>query len=138
MEDNKLEIVISPGSVSHSSTSCDEWMRKMAAEIEGETGGNYQHEWLQVPRVPSAFRRIEKNMNCYDPSMVSLGPYHHGKLELREMEELKLPMACQFVRDCKVPFEAMWRKVKELNIDAIRGEPSKSQRSSFSDKKEAR
>ncbi|KAJ6332130.1 hypothetical protein OIU76_010506 [Salix suchowensis] len=27
-------------------------------------------------------------------------------------------MACQFVRDCKVPFEAMWRKVKELNIDA--------------------
>ncbi|KAB5551724.1 hypothetical protein DKX38_009035 [Salix brachista] len=115
MEDNKLEIVISPGSVSHSSTSCDEWMRKMATEIKGETGtGNYQQEGLRVPRVPSTFRRIEKNENCYDPSMVSLGPYHHGKHELKEMEELKLPMARQFVRDCKVPFEAMWREVKEL------------------------
>ncbi|KAB5551723.1 hypothetical protein DKX38_009034 [Salix brachista] len=118
MEDNKLEIVISPGSVSHSSTSCDEWMRKMATEIKGENGGNYQQEGLKVPRVPSTFRKVDKNNSCYDPSVVSLGPYHHGKHDLKEMEELKLPMARQFVRDCKVPFEAMWSKVKESNIDA--------------------
>ncbi|KAJ6741717.1 hypothetical protein OIU85_015858 [Salix viminalis] len=119
MEDNKLEIVISSCSVSHSSTSCDEWTRKMRTEMKRETGGNYQHQGLKVPRVPSTFRRNEKNKNCYDPSVVSLGPYHHGKQALMEMEEfIKFPMACQFVRDCGISFEEMLSKVKELNIDA--------------------
>ncbi|KAI5583732.1 hypothetical protein BDE02_06G035000 [Populus trichocarpa] len=118
MEDKKLEIVISSGSVSHSFTSCDEWMRKMTTEMTEETGGDYQQKGLKVPRVPSTFRKIEQNKKCYDPSMVSLGPYHHGKQELKEMEELKFPMARQFVRDCEMPFEAMWSKVKELKIAA--------------------
>ncbi|KAG5242581.1 UPF0481 protein [Salix suchowensis] len=118
MGDNKQETVTSPGSVSHSFTSCDEWTRKMTAETKGETGGNNQHEGPKVPRVPSTFRRIEKKEKCYDPSVVSLGPYHHGKEELKEMGELKFQMAGQFVRDCGISFEEMLSKVKELNIDA--------------------
>ncbi|KAH6758070.1 hypothetical protein C2S52_023081 [Perilla frutescens var. hirtella] len=38
-------------------------------------------------RVPPRLR--EKNEQAYDPSIVSLGPYHHGQPQCREFEELK-------------------------------------------------
>ena len=43
----------------------------------------------QIPKVP-LFMRID-NQKCddYDPKVVSLGPYHHGKLEVNFVEEFK-------------------------------------------------
>lgn len=44
---------------------------------------------------------IESNKDCYDPLIVLIGPYHHGKLELKAFEKLKIPIALKFLRAYK-------------------------------------
>jgi len=41
---------------------------------------------------------VEANKDCYDPLMVSIGHFCHGKAEMKEMKNTKLMMARQFVQ----------------------------------------
>jgi hypothetical protein len=61
---------------------------------------------------------IEVNKDCYDPLMVSIGPYHHGKPELKEMENIKLMMARQFVQQSEELVEDLYDKVAEVSNEA--------------------
>ncbi|CAA2961398.1 Hypothetical predicted protein [Olea europaea subsp. europaea] len=45
-------------------------------------------------------REIESNKKCYDPLVVSIGPYHHEKPELKAVEKLKFKYANQFRLAC--------------------------------------
>ncbi|KAF8398298.1 hypothetical protein HHK36_017225 [Tetracentron sinense] len=46
---------------------------------------------------------MEANKKWYDPSVVSIGPYHHDKPELKPMDKLKIPITQQFIQDsCKL------------------------------------
>ncbi|KAG6522063.1 UPF0481 protein At3g47200-like [Zingiber officinale] len=50
-------------------------------------------------RVPENIRRT--NVDSFEPKMVSLGPYHHGKQLFRATDErIKLPYASNFFRRC--------------------------------------
>ncbi|KAK9156412.1 hypothetical protein Sjap_003892 [Stephania japonica] len=42
---------------------------------------------VSIYRVPNHIRQVETK--AYDPKIVSIGPYHHGALQLQAMEELK-------------------------------------------------
>jgi hypothetical protein len=85
---------------------------------ESRAENSNQVNELMVPRVPSEFRKMKENTDCYEPLVVSIGPYHHGKQELKEMEKLKAKMAGQFVKDSRLAAEQMYSKVKELVSDA--------------------
>ncbi|KAG6771208.1 hypothetical protein POTOM_022555 [Populus tomentosa] len=61
---------------------------------------------------------IEVNKDCYDPLKVSVGPYHHGKPELKEMENIKLMMARQFVQQSEELVEDLHDKVTEVSNEA--------------------
>ncbi|KAG6745613.1 hypothetical protein POTOM_050111 [Populus tomentosa] len=71
-----------------------------------------------IPRVPPEFREMEENTGCYEPKVVSIGPYHHGKKELEKMESLKFKIARQLVKDSSEAAEEMYNKVKDLVSDA--------------------
>ncbi|XP_060671103.1 UPF0481 protein At3g47200-like [Ziziphus jujuba] len=41
-------------------------------------------------------RNLDKNNDCFDPHVVSVGPYHHEKPHLQEVENLKTEMALRY------------------------------------------
>jgi hypothetical protein len=67
-----------------------------------------------IPRVPSMFRKIQSNKDCYDPSVVSIGPYHHGEEKLMEMEKLKDTYARQFAEDTKIHIQEIYNAVEAV------------------------
>ncbi|XP_059310327.1 UPF0481 protein At3g47200-like [Lycium ferocissimum] len=52
----------------------------------------------QIPKVPLFMRIDNQKSDDYDPKVVSLGPYHHGKPELNFVEDFK-PKALQMFID---------------------------------------
>nr|XP_048330867.1 UPF0481 protein At3g47200-like [Ziziphus jujuba var. spinosa] len=59
---------------------------------------NQQAEWPKIPKVSKMLRNLDKNNDCFDPHVVSIGPYHHGKPHLQEVENLKTEMALRYCR----------------------------------------
>ncbi|XP_056163457.1 UPF0481 protein At3g47200-like [Syzygium oleosum] len=57
-------------------------LKKLNAKIPEESDN------VCIYRVPAKLRQVEAK--AYDPSIVSIGPYHRGDQHLKEMEELKL------------------------------------------------
>ena len=47
-----------------------------------------------IYRVPKNLRRINKE--AYSPKLISIGPFHHGKEEVRDMEKLKVRYLKEF------------------------------------------
>ncbi|KAJ6864319.1 hypothetical protein NC651_035000 [Populus alba x Populus x berolinensis] len=138
MSANLQEIVISPHDITMSSTGQSHygWQDSTMADTSEEIHyGSLDsmmaatNEEINVsnlpkfPKVPSTIRQIKQNEECYDPSLVSIGPYHHGKDELKEMEKLKVTFARQFVKDSvndvnqeryKEKYQEMYRRVEQV------------------------
>ncbi|KAG6746660.1 hypothetical protein POTOM_049022 [Populus tomentosa] len=122
----------SPAQSTSCSTDHHAWLQSLMTE--SRAGNPNQVDELEVPRVPLEFRKMKENTDCYEPLVVSIGPYHHGKKELKEMEKLKAEMAGQFVKDSRVTAEEMYSKVKELVSDARKCYAEESTRQ-FNDEK---
>lgn len=73
-------------------------------------------------RVPRIFRRNpSSNEDCYNPLVVSIGPYHHNddpNHELAEMQSLKNEMVEQFANNSGKTREDLYRNVAELASSA--------------------
>lgn len=85
---------------------------------EGKETTNSQFRGPNIPKVPRMLSVIEVNKDWYDPLKVSIGPYHHGKPELKEMENIKLMMARQFVQQSEELVEDSYGKVAEVSNEA--------------------
>lgn len=122
----------SPSQSTSCSTDHHAWLQSLMTE--SRAGNPNQVDKLEVPRVPSEFRQMEENTDCYEPLVVSIGPYHHGKKELKEMEKLKAKMAGQFVEGSRVAAEEMYSTVTELVSDVRKCYAEESTRQ-FNDEK---
>nr|GMD41823.1 UPF0481 protein At3g47200-like [Ipomoea batatas] len=72
----------------------------------GEEGGV-----MLVPRIPSFLRGSNSN-DHYNPKVVSLGPYHHGKPELQRLEEFKPKVFDHFISQSRMDNATFyWKKV---------------------------
>ncbi|KAM3288679.1 hypothetical protein P3S67_022109 [Capsicum chacoense] len=67
----------------------------------------------KIQKVAKKFREIESNVRCYEPLVVSIGPFHHGKPELQLMEKHKELLALQFA-DQDISIDELYKKVKNI------------------------
>ncbi|KAG6743737.1 hypothetical protein POTOM_052438 [Populus tomentosa] len=74
-----------------------------------------------IPRVPQIFSGIKSNKKCYEPMVVSIGPYYHGKHDgLKEMEKSKQSMVRGFVQQSGKQIEEVYKTVVDVAEEARR------------------
>ncbi|KAK2652138.1 hypothetical protein Ddye_011994 [Dipteronia dyeriana] len=71
----------------------------------------------KIQRVPPMLRGVEENKKCYDPLVVSIGPFHHLK-ELEITEKHKCTMARQYAVNDGQSYDLLYSKVKAIAGDA--------------------
>ncbi|KAM7271489.1 hypothetical protein ACFE04_030703 [Oxalis oulophora] len=73
----------------------------------------YVFTTTKIEGVQPLLREIESSKGCFDPFLVSLGPYHHGKPELAGGNEIKLEMTNQFVQDSGRTIQYLFKEMVE-------------------------
>uniref|UniRef100_A0A804IJX5 Uncharacterized protein n=1 Tax=Musa acuminata subsp. malaccensis TaxID=214687 RepID=A0A804IJX5_MUSAM len=95
----------------------DEWLSSLKTRVAktkwvvGRTSGP------TIFKVPRIFQ--EADPKAYEPKMVSLGPYHHGNIHLKAMEDLKWHYLKEFLgRNPGKPLEDYIDQIKEREHEA--------------------
>ncbi|URD98392.1 UPF0481 protein [Musa troglodytarum] len=65
----------------------EEWLRSLETRVAETKWEGWRTDGPTIFKVPRIFQVAESEANV--PKMVSLGPYHHGKEQLKAMEDLK-------------------------------------------------
>ncbi|GKV50382.1 hypothetical protein SLEP1_g57089 [Rubroshorea leprosula] len=83
--------------------------------------GDVSPDWLSssIFKVPNHLRRISEQ--AYEPQVVSIGPYHHGKDQLKKMEEYKMLYLKQLLEgtpDPEVSLENYVTVLKDMEEEA--------------------
>ncbi|XP_058068871.1 uncharacterized protein LOC131218207 [Magnolia sinica] len=72
-----------------------EWLISIF-DVDGQQPDREAGSKHRIQKAPTKFREYEKDKKYFDPRVVSLGPYHHGKDLLKPMEKYKITAAKQF------------------------------------------
>ncbi|CAA3007677.1 Hypothetical predicted protein [Olea europaea subsp. europaea] len=93
----------------------DQWLISIEKYVDQTT------KKPQMERVPSLLRQNKSYTNCYDPLIVSIGPYHHGNQKCEEFEKLKIPISHKFWYACidnHVSIEQLYEEVVKVGKSA--------------------
>ncbi|KAH7853843.1 hypothetical protein Vadar_007229 [Vaccinium darrowii] len=71
-----------------------------------------------MEKVPLTMRRDEKTKGYFDPKVVSIGPYHHGKEELQMAERIKPLVAELFISGSGKDMDEFRKNVLRIVDDA--------------------
>ncbi|KAH7854735.1 hypothetical protein Vadar_017256 [Vaccinium darrowii] len=72
----------------------------------------------RIERVPLTMRRDERTKGYFDPRVVSIGPYHHGKEELQMAERIKPIVAELFISGSGKDLDEFRKNVMGIVDDA--------------------
>ncbi|THG07447.1 hypothetical protein TEA_023989 [Camellia sinensis var. sinensis] len=93
---------------------------KSESESESETINMVEElSTPRIPRVPPLMRNHENNKGMFDPKVVSIGPYHHGKEDLQLVETVKPMLAALFLQDSDKNKDEVYSMILE-NVDDAR------------------
>ncbi|KAL7586250.1 hypothetical protein Lser_V15G38672 [Lactuca serriola] len=96
-------------------------VREWVVCIQGnETTQRFERK-RQMEKVPPLLLKGEKggrNRRYYEPSVVSLGPYHHKREDLIAAEKYKLITLEEYRLRCKKTMDSLYNKVFEVVYDA--------------------
>ncbi|KAH0721297.1 hypothetical protein KY290_006219 [Solanum tuberosum] len=73
----------------------------------------------KIQKVPKMHRDIESNLRCYEPLVVSIGPFHHGKPELQPMEKYKKLLAIQLTDEKRFEGDLSWLSTNSVSLDEL-------------------
>ncbi|WKA02835.1 hypothetical protein VitviT2T_020988 [Vitis vinifera] len=78
-----------------------------------------QSQLPMIPKVPQILRQTQDFEKLYEPRVISLGPYHHGKPHLHPVEMIKPLCAEQFLAHSNQDIKDLYTKI-ESKIEAVR------------------
>ncbi|KAI5318044.1 hypothetical protein L3X38_037752 [Prunus dulcis] len=90
--------------------------REVAAAADEARSSRYQNinAKPKIQRVPVMFREDHKySQRYYEPSVIAIGPLHHGNPIRQQGEKVKLQLAANFVKDSEQRDEVLLKKVEE-------------------------
>ncbi|XP_059307548.1 putative UPF0481 protein At3g02645 [Lycium ferocissimum] len=97
--------------------------RQWLCSLEKRRGYIGSSQKPKIQMVPKMHREIESNIRCYEPLVVSIGPFHHGKLKFQPMEKYKELLAIQFAdQDSTKPRPEgvlPWLSTNAVSIDEL-------------------
>ncbi|XP_060174612.1 UPF0481 protein At3g47200-like [Lycium barbarum] len=77
----------------------------------------------KMQKVPKLHRKVQSNISCYKPLVVSIGPFHHRKFRLQPMENYKKLLAVEFAdQDSNKPTTegaSPWLSTNSVSIDEL-------------------
>ncbi|XP_011027286.1 PREDICTED: putative UPF0481 protein At3g02645 [Populus euphratica] len=96
------------------------WLSGIMRGVE-EAKTKQRYSGPMIPKVPDNLKDDE-NKECYEPSVVSIGPYHYKDRQnkLHEAEKLKVQMAREFVLYTKKDIEILYSEVAKVAENAKR------------------
>ncbi|KAI7998317.1 UPF0481 protein [Camellia lanceoleosa] len=94
-----------------------------SGEASGEARGessNYTRPAHKIRRVPEMPRKKEEAHKYYHPQLVSIGPYHRNKTNLKSFEKIKIEFKSEYVRSCEPQHSEneLYNKVAEVTGEA--------------------
>lgn len=95
----------------------DEWVVSINDELRRMNVDNnslLQWEWEKrsIYRIPASVTAL--NIKAYKPQTVSFGPYHHGEVHLKPMEEHKHRALLHFLKRSTVPLDSYVDSVAQV------------------------
>ncbi|KAI3787052.1 hypothetical protein L1987_41227 [Smallanthus sonchifolius] len=72
----------------------------------------------KVPKCLLQTKKGRRNSECYEPAVVSLGPYHHNKLVLAQAENYKLVTLQEFCLSTRKAIDELYHEVFKVVHDA--------------------
>ncbi|CAL9071728.1 unnamed protein product [Musa acuminata var. zebrina] len=104
--EEKIEIITS-----------EEWLSSLKKRVDETKWTDWRTVGPTIFKVPRIFQ--EADSKAYKPRMVSLGPYHHGKIHLKAMEDLKWHYLKKFLgRNPGMSLEDYIEKIKKTELEA--------------------
>ncbi|KAJ9681924.1 hypothetical protein PVL29_018015 [Vitis rotundifolia] len=89
-----------------SSNSCQTGPEPKEDRIDIEISPGVKNR-IRMPKVPHILRGTQDFKKFYNPRVVSIGPYHHGKSDLHPVEMIKPLCAQNFLADSNQDIEAL-------------------------------
>ncbi|KAI8562824.1 hypothetical protein RHMOL_Rhmol03G0065200 [Rhododendron molle] len=83
-----------------------------------ESSGSKLYPKRRIEKVPLTMRKDEKTKGYFDPRVVSIGPYHHGKEELQTVERIKPIIAQLFISSSGRRMDEFREHILEIVDDA--------------------
>ncbi|KAJ4969964.1 hypothetical protein NE237_003063 [Protea cynaroides] len=65
-------------------------MKQITVVLVDANSNNQSNSGPRIQRVQSLLYEIAENRRCYEPMVVSIGPFHHGRHGIERMEQLKI------------------------------------------------
>uniref|UniRef100_A0A7N2LBM0 Uncharacterized protein n=2 Tax=Quercus lobata TaxID=97700 RepID=A0A7N2LBM0_QUELO len=71
---------------------------------------------VTCPKVPLRLRKAKGSEDYFDPTVISFGPYHHGKRELQEIDTIKDEVMLKFIIESGKSFPELYNMVRNMNL----------------------
>ncbi|KAL7169159.1 hypothetical protein ACSBR2_034239 [Camellia fascicularis] len=101
----------------------DEWLESIMNEGESSSSSSNNTpmpKHKKIPKVLEMLPQMESNKECYEPEVVSIGPYHHNQAKLQSFEKLKIRFTKEYVKSHKPETSAiaLYKQVADVAGEA--------------------